>query len=95
MEFQLMPGHAFLRPETELTTRLCFVDFDGDAAARAVDNGEEVTRTKVHFNILGHLLHLKVDHLSPRPIIGLIGRKSVANMADNRQWPMYRSNLMI
>ena len=38
-----MPGHAFLRPDTELTTRLCFVDFDGDAAASAYENGEDVT----------------------------------------------------
>ena len=51
MELQLMPGYAFLRPETELTTGLCFVDFDGDAAARAVDNGEDVT-AKVPLHIL-------------------------------------------
>ena len=27
-------GPAFLRPETELTTRLCYVDFDGDIALK-------------------------------------------------------------
>ena len=43
LKIQLMPGHAFLRPETELTTRLCFVDFDGDAAVRALQNGEDAT----------------------------------------------------
>ena len=42
-EPQLMPGYAFLRPETELTTRLCFVDFDGDAGVVALQNGEDVT----------------------------------------------------
>ncbi len=41
---QLMPSQAFLRPEGELTTRLCFVDFDGAAAMAALQAGEDASR---------------------------------------------------
>ncbi|MEA5446454.1 aminotransferase class I/II-fold pyridoxal phosphate-dependent enzyme [Gammaproteobacteria bacterium AB-CW1] len=39
----LLPGHAFGRPLSELTTRLAYVDFDGEAAlacAPALESGE-------------------------------------------------------
>jgi aspartate aminotransferase len=31
-----MSGAPFLRPDTELTSRLCFVDFDGKTAMKAL-----------------------------------------------------------
>ena len=39
-----MAGHCFLRPETELTTRFCFVDFEGAPAMAALDAGAVVDR---------------------------------------------------
>ena len=35
-----LPGSAFGRPDTELSLRLAFVDFDGELALRALSNGE-------------------------------------------------------
>ncbi len=35
-----LPGYAFGRPESELSLRLAFVDFDGELALRALSEGE-------------------------------------------------------
>ena len=35
-----LPGSAFGRPESELSLRLAFVDFDGELALRALSEGE-------------------------------------------------------
>ena len=41
-----MGGTAFLRPEEELTTRFCYVDFNGAKAMEAMESGEEVNSDK-------------------------------------------------
>ena len=42
-----MPGSAFLRPEEELTTRFCYVDFDGTKAMEVLmDKGELINNEK-------------------------------------------------
>ena len=38
----LLPGTSFGRPTNELTTRLCFVDFDGDAALEHVERNGKI-----------------------------------------------------
>ncbi len=42
---QVLQGSAMLRPETEWTVRLCYVDFDGDRFLREFENSyAKITR---------------------------------------------------
>jgi aspartate aminotransferase len=38
----VLPGHCFGRPASELSLRLAYVDFDGEAALEAASAGDPV-----------------------------------------------------
>jgi len=57
----LLPGSSFGRPTQELTTRLCFVDFDGAKALNHIDLHGEIEQK--HLNILFPRMLKGIDQL--------------------------------